>query len=303
MTVAAHEFGHALGMDHSSYSTAVMYATYNGIKQALTSDDTAGIQSIYGVRPHDQFNSNGQRNNCFFTATDITSYIDGNAQIAIPGLDNTTVGDSEWYTVTVPSTTTGTMTVREQSKNLSSLSPDLLVYNSSLSLIGQASAPFSMGATVSVTISNVQPGQTYYYKVMAPSWSLGPVGGYGLLVNFGSQSQPLIPPPNTVVAQQPDQGDGTINATGNLAGGNGSQHFAPSDSQSFSLNGLPGSLEFFAMTSSTLPGTVITASTSSNLAGPLASEGGGIASGPDSLVLLALDTALAQWPTSRHAHR
>ena len=39
----------------------------------------------------------------------------------------------------------------------------------------------------------------------------GPVGGYGLLLNFGSQSQSPIPPPNTVVAQQPDQGGGTEN--------------------------------------------------------------------------------------------
>ncbi len=50
MTVAAHEFGHALGLGESSVSTAVMYGTYNGIKQALTSDDIAGIDSIYGTR-------------------------------------------------------------------------------------------------------------------------------------------------------------------------------------------------------------------------------------------------------------
>ena len=59
MTVAAHEFGHALGLGESSVSTAEMYGTYNGIKQALTSDDTSGIQSIYGARQSDQFNSNG----------------------------------------------------------------------------------------------------------------------------------------------------------------------------------------------------------------------------------------------------
>ena len=50
MTVAAHEFGHALGLGESTVSTAVMYGTYNGVKQALTSDDISGIQSIYGTR-------------------------------------------------------------------------------------------------------------------------------------------------------------------------------------------------------------------------------------------------------------
>jgi hypothetical protein len=64
-TVVAHEFGHALGLGESTVSTAVMYGTYNGIKQALTSDDIAGIQSIYGTRQYDQFNSGGQRNDTY----------------------------------------------------------------------------------------------------------------------------------------------------------------------------------------------------------------------------------------------
>jgi hypothetical protein len=56
----------------------------------------------------------------------------------------------------------------------------------------------------------VQPGQGYYFKVLAAGGP-GPIGDYGLLVNFGSQPQAPIPPPNTAVAQQPDQGGGTAN--------------------------------------------------------------------------------------------
>ena len=63
MTVVAHEFGHALGLGESTVSTAVMYGTYNGIKQALTSDDITGIQSIYGTRQFDQFNTGGPARN------------------------------------------------------------------------------------------------------------------------------------------------------------------------------------------------------------------------------------------------
>ena len=211
-TVVAHEFGHALGLGESSVSTAVMYGTYNGIKQTLASDDIAGIDSIYGTRQFDQFNQDGHRNSTFLTATNINSYITGNAQIAIPSLDITTTGDSEWYYVKVPSSTTGTMTVTVQSSNLSSLSPGLAVYSSSLSLVGQASAPSSLGATISVSTS-VVAGQGYYFKVLAAGGP-GPIGGFGLLVNFGNQSQSPIPPPNTVVPSQPDQGGGTTsNAT------------------------------------------------------------------------------------------
>src|SRR5262249_24927316 len=150
-------------------------------------------------RQPDAFDSNGSSNNSYLTAANISSGIDGNAQIAIPGLDLTTSNDTDWYTVTVPSSTTGAMTVTVQSSNLSSLAPKLQVYNSSRSLLGTVSGAFTFGATLSYTVSGVQAGQSYYVKVLAAGGP-APIGGYGLLVNFGSQSQPPIAPPNTVVA-------------------------------------------------------------------------------------------------------
>jgi len=211
MTVVAHEFGHALGLgdvSSPSLSSDVMYGTYTGIKQNLASDDIAGIQSIYGTPQFDQFNTGGQRNITYMTASNINSFVK-NAQIAISGLDITTVGDSEWFYVNVPATTTGTMSVTVQSSNLSSLSPKLQVYSSSLGLVGQNSAIDSMGATISVS-TTVQAGQGFYVKVLAAGGP-GAVGAYGLLVNFGSQPQSPIAPPNTLVVQQPDQGGGTAN--------------------------------------------------------------------------------------------
>jgi len=212
MTVMAHEFGHSLGLGDVSSPTnpyPVMYGNYVGISQALTSDDIAGIQAVDGVRQFDAYNINGARNITYMTAANITSKIGSDAQAAIPSLDITTGGDSEWFYVTVPSTTTGTMNVTVQSTNLSSLSPKLMVYTSSLGLVGQAAAVNSMGATVSVSTS-VSANQGYYIKVLAAG-GYGAIGGYGLLLNFGSQTQSPIPPPNTVVAQQPDQGGGSLN--------------------------------------------------------------------------------------------
>jgi Matrixin len=209
MTVAAHEFGHALGLGESSVSTAVMYGTYNGIKQALASDDIAGVDSIYGTRTYDQFNNGGTHNSSPFAAANINSYIASTAQIAIPNLDITTSGQSEWFYVNVPSNTTGTMSVTVQSSNLSSLAPSLQVYTSSLGSVGQVSAPNTFGATITVS-TGASSGQGYYIRVNAAGGP-GPIGNYGLLVNFGSQTQSPIPPPNTVVAPQPDQGGGTQN--------------------------------------------------------------------------------------------
>jgi hypothetical protein len=185
-----------------------MYGAYEGINQALAADDSAGVQAVDGVRQFDAYNINGRRNITAGTAANITGNFGSNAQIAIPSLDITTGGQSEWFYLTVPSTTNGTMTVTAQSSNLSSLSPKLMVYNSSLCLVGQAAAPNSMGATVTVS-TTVAAGQGYYIKVLAAAGN-GAIGGWGLLVNAGSQTQAAIPPPNTVVAQQPDQGGGSL---------------------------------------------------------------------------------------------
>lgn len=48
--VAAHEFGHSLGLSHSSVEGALMYPWYQGLKPnfELPDDDKHGIQQMYG---------------------------------------------------------------------------------------------------------------------------------------------------------------------------------------------------------------------------------------------------------------
>lgn len=48
LSVAIHEIGHTLGLDHSADANAIMFAFYSGIKQNLATDDINGIRSIYG---------------------------------------------------------------------------------------------------------------------------------------------------------------------------------------------------------------------------------------------------------------
>jgi hypothetical protein len=208
-TVAIHEFGHALGLGESQIATACMYAYYNAMKQTLTTDDVAGIQSVWGARQFDQFNSNGQSNGTYGNATVITSGIDSSGQIAIPSLDITSMGQSEWFYVTVPPTTTGTMVTTMQSSNLSTLSPKLTVFSSALKTLGTVSST-AFGDTVSFSLTGVQPGQCYYIRTNGMAGG-ATIGGYGLEVNFGSHPQPPIAPPNTVVAQAPDLGGGSQN--------------------------------------------------------------------------------------------
>lgn len=49
-TVALHEIGHLLGLDHSTVVGSVMFPTYGGQRRALTLDDIDGIRALYGRR-------------------------------------------------------------------------------------------------------------------------------------------------------------------------------------------------------------------------------------------------------------
>jgi len=172
-------------------------------------DDAGAPQPQY-----DQFNSSGQSNGTYTKATNLNSYIDSNGQIAVPSLQITSPTQVEWFSVTVPASTTGTMVVTDQSTNLSMLSPTLWLYKAGSSLpvtIGSVNST-AYGATVSYSLSGVQAGQTYLIRTFGTAAG-HPTGGFGLEVNFGSVSQLPIAPPNTVVAQQPDQGGGSQGAS------------------------------------------------------------------------------------------
>ena len=182
MTVAIHELGHAIGMGHSTDTAAAMYPAYITTKQAVDADDICGIRTIYNSRQNDFFDAKGS-NDSSRTADDISSYIDSNGQLTLSALDSTTpvmigVNDIDWYKITVPASTTGTMVVRMQSTGLSLLAPSLAVYNAAgTTMLGQQIS-YTMGDTVTVTINECVPWPGLRYPM--PGLNDGRFGLRGL---------------------------------------------------------------------------------------------------------------------------
>jgi hypothetical protein len=201
-TVASHEIGHALGLYESSVPQAVMYASYDGVKSALNSDDIAGIQSIYGgARAPDAYNSGGASNGSFTTAANLKSLINPNTQTAlVAGLDLNTVSQAEYFTFTAPSGTTGTLNLNVQSSGLSMLAPNVTVYASNeMTVLGSASGLGKYGTTLSVSVPNVYAGEQFYVKVQGADTTAFSTGNYAMTLNFGNSPSPTVPLPYTTV--------------------------------------------------------------------------------------------------------
>src|SRR5262249_60394198 len=79
-SVTLHEFGHSLGLEHSSLSTAVMWPTIMGLYTGLSDDDIAGIQAIYGARQADAYDA-AASNDAFGSAT--TLALDGSGAVSL----------------------------------------------------------------------------------------------------------------------------------------------------------------------------------------------------------------------------
>lgn len=189
LTVALHEFGHAAGgLGESTVTSAVMYADYEGVRQALTTDDIQGIQSVYGARV-------AASDTSYTNATSIA--LNGAHQAVVTGVQIAGPGNTNWYSVVVPSGTSGTLSVTMQSSNLSLLEPSLTLYNSNPTGLAQVSTT-SYGGTVTITLTGVSTGQLYYIRAGAATNGPGSGGAYGLSVNAGTGTMPAISPPNTV---------------------------------------------------------------------------------------------------------
>jgi hypothetical protein len=188
-TVAAHEIGHALGLGESSTAASnIMYPTYNGVKIGLAPDDIAGIQSIYSSgqpRSDDAYLGN---NSSVATAANLDNQINSSTLTALAyNLDIANAGQSEFFSVDAPSGTNGTFDVTAQSLGLSLLDPKITVYASDgVTVLGTSTGTGDYGSDVSVALSGVTAGETFYIKVQGANTTAFGTGDYALGMSFNS---------------------------------------------------------------------------------------------------------------------
>jgi hypothetical protein len=206
-TVAEHEIGHALGLACSGTTGSVMYGTYSGVVAGLSSDDIAGIRSIYSGG---SARSGDGAGNSFSNAQNITSAINptsltavvNNLTISSTVNNQDTVGsaDVDFFKFTAPAGCAGTMTITVQSAGLSLLSPLMTVYAANqTTVLGTVSGKGQYGTTLTLTLS-VTAGATYFVKVQGADTSVFSTGAYALTLNLGYGLNPTVAPPNTLVA-------------------------------------------------------------------------------------------------------
>jgi hypothetical protein len=197
LTVAIHEFGHALGLGEStggvSGSNAVMYPTYTGVKTTLATDDLQGIQSVYSGgngRTPDVYNTSGS-DGSFATATNLNGIIAGSGlSTLVSKLDITRAGQVEDFTFNAPAGTGSTLTVTAQSSGLSLLAPKLTVYTASGSVLATVNGLNQYGTTLKATIPYVYAGEQFYVQVQGADTTAMGTGRYALGLNFNGTAPP-----------------------------------------------------------------------------------------------------------------
>ncbi len=193
-SVATHEFGHALGLSHSSTQVATMYSAYTGAKTGIDWDDIYGIRSLYSggaARSADWNDANGG-NGSFASATDITQHIQSNLTILRENRDISTCSDVDFFKVTVPSGATSSIQIRAQSIGLSSLAAAVTVYAADqTTVLGSANGLGQYGVNQTVTLTNkISAGQAIYVKVQGADTTPFGTGKYAIAMSFGGAELP-----------------------------------------------------------------------------------------------------------------
>ena len=188
-----HETGHSLGLNEAPNPAEVMVLDYGGVRTGLQPGDIAGIQAIYGPRRLDSHQAQGIGLG-FGDPIDLTAGLATSHETVTSGVSLASIGSTEYYSFVAPSYATGSLQVTAAAGNISMLSPQVSIYNTSGTLLARAKNPTGWSDNVTATIPNVVPGQRYEVAVTGDTGTYFDVGAYQLVVSLPQSSAPVAPP-------------------------------------------------------------------------------------------------------------
>jgi hypothetical protein len=196
-TSILHEAGLTFGVGESLDTTSAMYTNYQGIRTGLSSADIAALQALYGTRTAESNN-----NATMATAMSYTNTLTA---------DLGSVNDTDYYSFTAGGSSA---TVQLQAAGLSLAETNVQVLDSFGNVVAQGAAASIFNNNVTLNLSNLVAGSSYYVQVSSETSDVFGVGSYQLSINGAASSQPPPPTPGYTTITPTTVSSGTIVAAG-----------------------------------------------------------------------------------------
>jgi hypothetical protein len=192
-SVALHEAGHVFGLPDSDDPTSAMFESYHA-GSSLSAGDVADLQELYGPRDADPAG-----NNTLATATPLSlvaSSSAGTSSVTVAA-DIGSLTDVDTYRLVAPPGAQS-LDVGVAAQGLSLLTSRVTVLDASGKVLSTAAAIDPLNNNVSIALSQVKPGETYYVQVASGRNDVFGIGSYQLQVT----SQRLSPGTGPAAAAQ-----------------------------------------------------------------------------------------------------
>src|SRR5579883_1060989 len=189
-SVAIHEAGHTLGLDHNDVPGSVMNKDYS-YRTGLSATDIVSIQQLYGARQPGTFGA-VSGNNTPGTAAGIPFTLSGDLQTTG---DLTSMGEAQYFKFTAPALTAmlSGVTVRLKASGLSLLTAQVTVYDAFGRVVATTASTDPMNNDLLLSFRTGLFGGNYTIKVQGASGNAFDIGSYKLAVDYLSLNSLLAP--------------------------------------------------------------------------------------------------------------